>query len=96
MPCRFPGPHSGGRLRGLVGGGISRPTPGGGVSQHALRQSPLLLTATAAGGTHPTGMHSCFLKIFMKVLNKFQHFKIQGVILVRLVIIWSLGAYIVC
>ena len=45
---------------------VSRPTPrgylgphlGGGVSQHALRQTPPFPTATAAGGTHPTGMHS--------------------------------------
>ena len=37
--------------------------PGGLVSQHALRQtppSPERETATAADGTHPTGMHSCF------------------------------------
>ena len=45
-----------GKLRGLVGGGVSRPTLGG-VSQHALRQTPP--TATAATGMHPTGMHSC-------------------------------------
>ena len=40
------------------GGGL---LPGGGlVSQHALRQTPPLgETATAADGTHPTGMHSC-------------------------------------
>ena len=57
-----PGPHpggcwgggfwSGGGLQAHTQGGFSRPRPGG-VSQHALRQ-----TATAAGGTHPTGMHS--------------------------------------
>ena len=47
-------------------GGVSRPTPRGvsrptpGVSQHALRQTPLQQTATAAGGTHPTEMNSCF------------------------------------
>ena len=48
----------------LSTGGVSRPIPGGGVqaqaggvSQHALRQTPQ--TATAAGSTHPTGMHSC-------------------------------------
>ena len=29
MPCRFPGPHPRGSLRGLAGGGVSRPTPGG-------------------------------------------------------------------
>ena len=33
--------------------------PGGLVSQHALRQTPPGETATAANGTHPTGMHSC-------------------------------------
>ena len=37
------------------------PGLGGLVSQHVLRQtpSPLGETATAADGTHPTGMHSC-------------------------------------
>ena len=37
------------------------PGPGGLVSQHALRQTPLPPgeTATAADGTHPTGIHSC-------------------------------------
>ena len=57
-----------GKLRGLAWGvsrptpeGLSRPTPMGvsrptvrGVFQHALRQ-----TATAVGGTHPIGIHSC-------------------------------------
>ena len=33
--------------------------PGGLVSQHALWQTPPGETATAADGTHPTGMHSC-------------------------------------
>ena len=40
--------------------GVSRPTPQG-LSQHALRQTtppPPQQTATAAGGMHPTGMHS--------------------------------------
>ena len=37
------------------GGGLQTHTQGG-VSQHALRQA-----ATAVGGTHPTGMHSCFI-----------------------------------
>ena len=42
-----------------LGGGL---VPGveGLVSQHALRQTPPPgETATAADGTHPTGMHSC-------------------------------------
>ena len=66
MPCRFPGPHPGKSLRGLAGGGGLQAhtqgrspgphpggSPGGGVypSMH--------LMATAAGSTHPTGMHSC-------------------------------------
>ena len=49
---------------GLAGEG---PGPGGGcvqaqggVSQHALRQTPPQQTATAADGMHPTGMLSCF------------------------------------
>ena len=68
MPCRSlggsPGPHPGGKLRGLARGvsrptpsGVSRPRPGG-VSQHVLRQTPPQQMATAAGSTHPTGMHS--------------------------------------
>ena len=68
MFCRFPGPQSKGSLRGMAGGGL-QPTPRregspgphlGGVSQHALRQTPPQLMATAASGMHPTGMHSCF------------------------------------
>ena len=46
-----PGPHT--------RGGSPGPHLGGCVSQHALRQNPPPWTATAAGGTHPTGMHSC-------------------------------------
>ena len=30
-PCRFPGPHPGGKLRGSDRGGVSRPTPGQGL-----------------------------------------------------------------
>ena len=42
--------------------GVPGPGPGVCLSQHALRQtppSPPQQTATAADGTHPTGMHSC-------------------------------------
>ena len=64
-----------GGLQANPQGGVSSSTPGGlythtqgglqahtqgGVSQHALRQTPLW-TATAMGGTHPTGMYSCYL-----------------------------------
>ena len=47
-------------VKGSGRGGVG-PHPGGwgGVSQHVPRQTPQQ-TATAAGGTHPTGMHSCF------------------------------------
>ena len=71
-----PGPHLGMSQGPHLGGGhfqahtqeVSRPTPGGspgphqGISQHALRQTipHPQQTATAAGGTHPTGMHSCW------------------------------------
>ena len=57
----------------LGGGGLlpGVPAPGGmpstrGVSQDALRQTPLPQgeTATAADGTHPTGMHSCCYYIY--------------------------------
>ena len=90
MPCRFPGPHPGGKLRGLVGGGVvSRPTPktevegsglgdlqaytqrgespgphpGGSPGPHPGGCIPACSEAdppmaTAAGSTHPTGMHS--------------------------------------
>ena len=68
-----PGPHLGGLQTHTWGGlqahtwgisrptpgGVSRPTPRGVVSQHALRQRPPQPTAIAAGGSHPSGMHSC-------------------------------------
>ena len=62
------GPHPGGRLGGSGWEGGFRPTPGdGGVSQHALRQTPQQ-TATAAGGTHPTGMPS-YLPVMLQMTN---------------------------
>ena len=43
------------------------PGPGpGGVSQHVLRKTPQQ-RATAAGSTHPTGMHSCFKTVFLLI-----------------------------
>ena len=56
-------PASGGRGMPGPGGVCSQGVsgPGGLVSQHALRQiPPLAEMATAADGTHPTGMHSYF------------------------------------
>ena len=62
-----PGPHSRGNLRGIwpVGGACSRWGAcsgrylllGGGVSAPGGWRPPMM--ATAAGGKHPTGMHSC-------------------------------------
>ena len=55
-----PTPRGGVEGSGLGGsqahteGGFSRPTPGGGDSPGAHPMIP-----TAAGGMHPTGMHSC-------------------------------------
>ena len=63
MPCSgggSPGPHPGGKLRGLAGGGLQAHTLGGEVS----RPTPPTWTYTAAGGTHPTGMHSCDFFVF--------------------------------
>ena len=59
-------PTPGGKLRGLAGGGLQ--------AQHALRQTPPPPTATAAGGTHPTGMNaflfSCsFQQIFCQTIS---------------------------
>ena len=48
-----------GKVEGFGWGGLQAHTWAGGVSQHALRQTPPHRTATAAGGIHPTGMHSC-------------------------------------
>ena len=61
----------GGELRGLAGGSPG-PHPGGCI-QHALRQAPPQQTATTAGGTHPTGMHSCFVNFYPKLyeMNEF-------------------------
>ena len=47
-----PGPHPRGKLRGIR----SRPIPKGGNWGGQVQSPPM---ATAAGSTHPTGMHSC-------------------------------------
>ena len=53
-------PRPGGVQAQAWGGCAQAQAQGGGcVSQHALSQTPLQQTATAADGTHPTGMHSC-------------------------------------
>ena len=67
MHCRSPGPHPGGKLRGLAWmAGLQAHTHGGspglhpGVSQHALRQTPPPSRWLLLQVVHPTGMHSCF------------------------------------
>ena len=66
--CLVPGgawsPGGGYLVQGVSSRGVSAQGGclilGGLVSQHALRQTPPPgETATAADGTHPTGMHSC-------------------------------------
>ena len=59
---------------GYLPRGMSRPRPGGCVSQHALRQThpPPKQTATAAEVPNPTGMHSsCYgqLHLILQVRN---------------------------
>ena len=63
-----PGPHPGGKLRGIR----PRPTPKGEIQGDQVQANiqvgnsggsgpdPPPPTTTAAGGTYPTGMHSCF------------------------------------
>ena len=65
---RSPGPHPRGRLRGLQahtqgGWEVSRlfECGLGGGCPTCTEAPPAQLTATAAGGTHPTGMHSGFI-----------------------------------
>ena len=57
-----PGPHPRGKFRGIR----SRPTPKGEIRGDQEQTPPT--TTTAAGGTHPTGMHSCF-----KLLSHLTH-----------------------
>ena len=62
------GPDPGGRLGVWPGEGVSRPRPrgmlgglaGGCVQAQAWSRTPAQQTATAVGGMHPTGMHSCY------------------------------------
>ena len=55
-----PGPHPRGKLRGLAWGDLQAHTRGGGIPVSTeANPPPHTHTATAAGGTHPTGMLSC-------------------------------------
>ena len=51
--------HNWGVSRPTPRGVVSRPTPGECIPAYTEADTPPM-TATAAGGTHPTGMHSCF------------------------------------
>ena len=56
-------------VRGLAWSG-GWPGPGGGAwSLGVLVETPSEI-ATAAGGTHPTGMHSCFKNVAHLLLNR--------------------------
>ena len=74
----------------LLGG----PLLGGLVSQHALRQTPLGETATAADGAHPTGMHSC-LDFMYNLLIRYAKVLVdsKGVYKKVLVVVFSLLFY---
>ena len=59
IPCRSPGPHPEGSLRGLAGGGVSRPTPRGeveGSGWGVSRTTPRGVSRTTPGGVYPN-MH---------------------------------------
>ena len=49
---------------GLLPGGV--PGPGGGVCSQGGEVETPPVTVTAAGGTHPTGMHSCTLFVWFR------------------------------
>ena len=58
-----PGPHPRGGVEGDLARGVSRPTRGGSIPACTEADNPPPM-ATAAGGTHPTAMHSCFVLNF--------------------------------
>ena len=63
-----PGPQPRGKLRGIwPGGAYSRGVPALGV----VVWRPPTMTATAAGGTHPTGIHSCITCLPSEYLDLF-------------------------
>ena len=62
-----PGPHLGGLQAHIQG--VSRPTLGGVIPGCTEADTPQQM-ATAAGGTHPTGMHSCLLNLFCSSPHK--------------------------
>ena len=64
-----PGPHSGGgvlQAHTWGAGGSPGPLLEGLVYPSMQTPPPFWLTATASGGTHPTGIHSCFVNFISK------------------------------
>ena len=57
-------PTAGGEVSRPTPGGVSRPTPGGVCIPACTEADTPQQPATAAGGTHPTGMHSCWVFCF--------------------------------
>ena len=83
-PGGCPGPHLGCPGPHPVGsrhrpGGVSRPRPGGcpGPDPWGMYPSTEADTTAAAGGTHPTGMHSCYLFLLI-LMSQRCHWWIQG------------------
>ena len=63
-----PDPYPGGKLKGFAGEGLQAHTQGevegsGPACTEAATPPPQQM-ATAADGTHPTGMHSCLIFIY--------------------------------
>ena len=59
-----------------LGGGCLVPG-GGGIPACTEAEPPPGETATAADGMHPTGMHSCYFLLLVKVNDVFIAFKIH-------------------
>ena len=84
MPCRSPGPHPGGKLRGLPWGGGSRPTPRGEVEGSGLgglqahtQGGGVFSRPTPGGypsmhwGRHPPPTHSSCCRQYASYWNAF-------------------------
>ena len=58
MPCRFPGPHPGGKCRGISLGGVSRPTPKGEVEGDLARGVSRPIPKGEVEGIWPGGLQA--------------------------------------
>ena len=61
----------------------SRPTPKGEVEGELTSPPPHPPTATAEGGTHPTGMHSCWMNVHKGKIIPQLRWAFQGTLLLR-------------